>query len=155
MRPKQHREHIMVITQMDPATKCVCQAVVYVTLVVTTLPQLKQFIVAGSVPTAGGTTMFTGTPGGGGGMLPEWGWVLLILGGCGYTPVAVNCLGCGWGYTFPGAANGSPDGATKPYCGLPTTAEYGGGRSSGAEGPGPWLDAIVNVFSPSSVYVTY
>lgn len=52
----------------DPATKCVCQAVVYVTLVVTTLPQLKQVTVVGSLPTAAcGSTIPTdiGTPGGG------------------------------------------------------------------------------------------
>lgn len=65
----------MVITHTDPATRWVCQAVVYVTLVVTTLPQLKQVIVVGSVPTAGGSTIPTGTgPGGcGGPMSPACG----------------------------------------------------------------------------------
>lgn len=115
----------------------------------TTLLQLKHVTVVGSVPTAGGSTTPIGTPGGGGGIPPIWGCVLVTMaGGCGYTPGAVNCLGGGCVYGPEGI--GSLGGATKPYCGLPTTAEYGGGRSSGAEAVavGPWLVAIsfTNIF---------
>lgn len=62
-----------------------CQAVVYVTLVVTILLQLKHVKVVGSVPIAFGRTIPTGKPGGGGG----------ILEGCIFTVAFVTPSG--WG----------------------------------------------------------
>lgn len=118
----------MVTMQTEPATRCVCQAVVYVTLVVTNLLQLKQVMVVGSLPTAGGITTPTETPGSAG-IWPS-GW--------GYTPGAVvfrYAYGppCGIGCPTCVSAFG---GTTNPYGWLPTTAEYGGGRSlwPGADG---------------------